>query len=126
MDLDKLKEECGVIGIYAPGMKNISQLGYFGLHALQHRGQESAGIAVNDGERIQYYKAAGLVQEVFTDEIIERLQGDIAIGHVRYSTTGDSYVVNAQPLVVQHKGGSIALAHNGNLINAREIREQLQ
>ncbi len=126
MELDKLKEECGVIGIYAPGLKNISQLAYFGLHALQHRGQESAGIAANDGGRIQYYKEAGLVQEVFTDEIIRRLQGDIAIGHVRYSTTGDACVVNAQPLVVQHKGGGIALAHNGNLINAPEIREQLQ
>jgi amidophosphoribosyltransferase len=124
--LDKLKEECGVVGIYSPGIKNISQLIYFGLHSLQHRGQESAGIAVNNEGKIQYYKEAGLVNEVFNSTIIKRLQGDIAIGHVRYSTTGENYVVNAQPLVVQHKGGSIALAHNGNLVNAMEIRDELQ
>lgn len=126
LDLDKLKEECGVIGIYGPGLNNISQLAYFGLHALQHRGQESAGIAANKGGEIHYYKEMGLVQEVFSDEIIERLQGDIAIGHVRYSTTGESYVTNAQPLVVHHKGGAIALAHNGNLVNANTIREELE
>ncbi|MFZ5966874.1 MAG: amidophosphoribosyltransferase [Bacillota bacterium] len=125
-DLDKLKEECGVIGIYAPGMENISQMAYFGLHALQHRGQESAGIAVNTHGKIKYYKEMGLVQEVFSDDIIQRLQGDIAIGHVRYSTTGESYVTNAQPLVVFYKGGSIGLAHNGNLVNAGEIRDELE
>ncbi|QZY55716.1 amidophosphoribosyltransferase [Crassaminicella profunda] len=126
VDLDKLKEECGIIGIYAPGIENISQLAYFGLHALQHRGQESAGIAANKAGEIHYYKEMGLVQEVFSDEIIERLQGDVAIGHVRYSTTGESYVTNAQPLVVHHKGGAIALAHNGNLVNANMIREKLE
>jgi amidophosphoribosyltransferase len=126
INLDKLKEECGVIGIYAPGLDNISQLAYFGLHALQHRGQESAGIAVNTGGNIHYYKEMGLVQEVFSDDIIKRLQGDIAIGHVRYSTTGESYVINAQPLVVHHKGGGIALAHNGNLVNISEIRDKLE
>ncbi|KXG73797.1 amidophosphoribosyltransferase [Thermotalea metallivorans] len=123
---DKLKEECGVIGICSPGMKNISQLAYFGLHALQHRGQESAGIAVNQDGKITYYKEMGLVQEVFSDTVLQRLQGDIAIGHVRYSTTGESYVTNAQPLVVHYKGGSIALAHNGNLVNAQQIREELE
>ncbi|MCT4604708.1 MAG: amidophosphoribosyltransferase [Marinisporobacter sp.] len=125
-DLDKLKEECGIIGIYAPNMENISQLAYFGLHALQHRGQESAGIAANKNGEIHYYKEMGLVQEVFSDKVIERLQGDVAIGHVRYSTTGESYVTNAQPLVVHHKGGAIALAHNGNLVNANVIREKLE
>ncbi|NLK73316.1 MAG: amidophosphoribosyltransferase [Clostridiales bacterium] len=123
---DKLKEECGVVGVYAPEKKDIARMVYFGLHALQHRGQESAGIASNKSGKIQYYKEMGLVQEVFNDEIIERLQGDISIGHVRYSTTGESYVANAQPLVVYHKGGSLALAHNGNLVNAKEIRDELQ
>ncbi|WP_053955867.1 amidophosphoribosyltransferase [Inediibacterium massiliense] len=126
INLDKLKEECGVLGVYAPKGENISQMVYFGLHALQHRGQESAGIAANHGGEIHYYKEMGLVQEVFSDKIIQRLQGDISIGHVRYSTTGESYVTNAQPLVVHHKGGAIALAHNGNLINAGEIREELE
>ena len=123
---DKLKEECGVVGVYAPEKKDIARLVYFGLHALQHRGQESAGIASNKSGKIQYYKEMGLVQEVFNDEIIGRLQGDISIGHVRYSTTGESYVANAMPLVVYHKGGSLALAHNGNLVNAKEIRDELQ
>ncbi|MBF8982903.1 amidophosphoribosyltransferase [Lutibacter sp. B2] len=126
MNLDKLREECGVIGIYAPGEEKISRLAYYGLHALQHRGQESAGIAVNTDGHIMYYKEMGLVQEVFNDTVIERLNGDIAIGHVRYSTTGESYVTNAQPLVVHYKGGAIALAHNGNLVNASEIREKMQ
>ncbi len=123
---DKLEEECGVVGVYAPGKKDIARTVYFGLHALQHRGQESAGIASNMDGKIQYYKEMGLVQEVFNDEIISRLQGNVSIGHVRYSTTGESYVANAMPLVVYHKAGSIALAHNGNLVNAKEIRDELQ
>ncbi len=125
-ELDKLKEECGVIGIYAPGMENISQMVCFGLIALQHRGQESAGIAVLKDRKMQYYKEMGLVQEVFSSEILDRLPADIGIGHVRYSTTGESYVSNAQPLVVRYKGGSIALAHNGNLVNAGDIRNRLE
>ncbi|AOT69885.1 amidophosphoribosyltransferase [Geosporobacter ferrireducens] len=125
-NLDKLKEECGVIGIHAPGRGQLARLAYFGLHALQHRGQESAGIAVNKEGSITYYKEMGLVQEVFSDDVISRLEGDITVGHVRYSTTGESYVINAQPLVVRYKGGSIALAHNGNLINAGEIRDDLE
>lgn len=123
---DKLHEECGVIGIYAPGIPSISQMLCFGLIALQHRGQESAGIAVLKDNKMQYYKEMGLVQEVFNSEILDRLPADIGIGHVRYSTTGESYVSNAQPLVVRYKGGSIALAHNGNLINAGEIRGRLE
>lgn len=117
---------CGIVGIYAPGRKDISRAVYYGLHSLQHRGQESAGIATNKQGRIEYYKEMGLVQEVFNDEIIARLQGDISIGHVRYSTTGESYVANAMPLVVFHRAGSLALAHNGNLINAKEIRNEMQ
>ncbi len=126
LKLDKLSEECGVIGIYAPGVEAISQMLCFGLIALQHRGQESAGIAVLKGDKMQYYKEMGLVQEVFNSEILERLPADIGIGHVRYSTTGESYVSNAQPLVVRYKGGSIALGHNGNLVNAGEIRSRLE
>jgi len=126
MEWDKLKEECGIIGIYNPKeYKDISRLTYFGLIALQHRGQESAGIAVSNG-KMHYYKEMGLVQEVFSDQILDRLKGNVSIGHVRYSTTGESYVANAQPLVVQYKGGSIALAHNGNLINAAALRDELE
>ncbi len=124
---DKLKEECGVIGIYQKDAENIAQMLYFGLISLQHRGQESAGIAINSDGRVSHYKEMGLVKEVFTDSIFDSLgTGDIGIGHVRYSTTGQSYRANAQPLVVRYKGGSIALAHNGNLINADEIRDQLE
>jgi amidophosphoribosyltransferase len=127
LNTDKLKDECGVFGIYEPGCTNISTLTYFGLIALQHRGQESAGIAVlNDGNVIKYYKDMGLVQEVFNSTILETLKGDISVGHVRYSTTGESYLANAQPLVVQYKGGSIALAHNGNLINADKLRDEIE
>lgn len=126
LKLDKLSEECGVIGIYAPGLPAISNMLCFGLIALQHRGQESAGIAVSKDRKMQYYKEMGLVQEVFNNDILDRLPADIGVGHVRYSTTGESYVANAQPLVVRYKGGSIALAHNGNLVNAAEIRDRLE
>ena len=126
LEEDKVFDECGVVGVYAPGKTDIARLVYFGLHSLQHRGQESAGIASNKDGKIQYYKEMGLVQEVFNDEIIGRLQGDISIGHVRYSTSGESHAVNAMPLVVYHKGGSLALAHNGNLVNAELLREEMQ
>ena len=126
LEEDKVFDECGVVGVYAPGKADIARSVYFGLHSLQHRGQESAGIASNKDGKIQYYKEMGLVQEVFNDEIIGRLQGDIAIGHVRYSTSGESHAVNAMPLVVYHKGGSLALAHNGNLVNAAQLREEMQ
>ncbi|MDO4544561.1 MAG: amidophosphoribosyltransferase [Bacillota bacterium] len=124
--IDKFHDECGVIGVYAPGKEDIARGVYFGLHSLQHRGQESAGIAVNRGGKISYYKDMGLVQEVFNDEIIGRLQGDMAIGHVRYSTAGESHAVNAMPLVAYYRGGAIALAHNGNLINADTLRCEMQ
>lgn len=121
---DKLKEECGVFGIYGPDL-DVSRLTYYGLYALQHRGQESAGIAVSDGKTINLHKNMGLVPEVFSDEILQKLTGKMAVGHVRYSTTGSSLVLNAQPLVCHYSKGMISLAHNGNLINAGEIRERL-
>jgi amidophosphoribosyltransferase len=123
---DKLKDECGVVGIHSKNRKEISRLLYYGLISLQHRGQESAGIAVKDNKEIKYYKEMGLVKEVFSEEILDSLEGEIGIGHVRYSTTGESFVSNAQPLVVHYKGGKIALAHNGNLINAIKIRDELE
>ncbi len=123
---DKLNEECGVFGVYSKSIKDISRMVYFGLIALQHRGQESAGIAAYKEGKIQYYKEMGLARDIFNDKILDRLDGSIAIGHVRYSTTGESYLTNAQPLVVKYKGGSIALAHNGNLVNAAKIRDELE
>lgn len=121
---DKPQEECGVFGIYAPG-RDVARLAYYALYALQHRGQESAGIAVTDGQNIVTHKGMGLVSEVFSDRAIEGLQGNMAIGHVRYSTTGSSLLANAQPLVVYYQKGMMALAHNGNLTNASELREEL-
>ena len=121
-----MRDECGILGIYAPGKKDIARSVYFGLHALQHRGQDSAGIAANSGGRIQYYKDRGLVQEVFKDEILDRLKGDILIGHVRYPARNDTQVINAMPLVVYYKGGELALAHNGSLVNGNRLREEMQ
>lgn len=121
---DKPREECGVFGIYAPG-SDVARLTYYGLYALQHRGQESAGIAVADGKKIQLYKGMGLVPEVFSGDQIDHLQGHMAIGHVRYSTTGASHPVNAQPLLFRYSGGMIGMAHNGNLTNVTELRSQL-
>ncbi|MDI6706165.1 MAG: amidophosphoribosyltransferase [Bacillota bacterium] len=123
---DKLREECGIFGIYGGENQGLSRITYYGLYALQHRGQESAGIAVSSGGRIRHYKQMGLVSEVFDDEILEDLEGGIACGHVRYSTTGDSHIINAQPLVVRYRNGNIALAHNGNLVNAGVLRKQLE
>jgi len=123
---DKLKDECGVIGIHTSKDDIISQLAYYGLFALQHRGQESAGIAVKSGGEIKYHKNMGLVSEIFDDKIINDLTGGMATGHVRYSTTGDSLIENAQPLVVKYRKGSIAISHNGNLTNADALREMLE
>lgn len=123
---DKLKEECGIIGIYDKGNMEIESLTYYGLIALQHRGQESAGIAVNRDGMITCYKEMGLVSEVFDSKILNLLKGDISIGHVRYSTYGESFAANAQPLLVKYRKGNIAVAHNGNLINADSLREQLE
>ncbi|MFA4884833.1 MAG: amidophosphoribosyltransferase [Desulfotomaculaceae bacterium] len=123
-DWDKLKEECGVFGIYGTGL-DVARLAYYGLYALQHRGQESAGIAVADGKRIQLQKGMGLVSEAIKLDSLSSMQGHIAVGHVRYSTTGSSHLVNAQPLVFRCSRGMIALAHNGNLTNINALRSQL-
>ena len=121
-----LKEECGVFGIYNNDNDDSGRVVYYGLFALQHRGQESCGIAVTDDTVVKQYKDMGLVPDVFTDDIIEKLTGKIAIGHVRYSTAGGSLRQNCQPLVSRYVKGTLALAHNGNLVNAHELREELQ
>ena len=119
------RDACGVFGIQAPGTEDLARLCYFGLFALQHRGQESAGIAVGNAEGIDVYTGMGLANEVFNDEIIQRLQGDVALGHVRYSTTGSNVIENAQPFVGEHRSGMFAVAHNGNLVNALPLRQEL-
>ncbi|WP_438448111.1 amidophosphoribosyltransferase [Gorillibacterium sp. sgz5001074] len=121
---DKLKEECGVFGVF--GHPEASALGYFGLHALQHRGEESAGMCTTDGEQFYVHKGMGLVKEVFDNDKIQSLKGHIAIGHVRYSTSGASKLQNAQPLVFKYRGGDLAIATNGNLVNADELRRELE
>lgn len=121
---DKPKEECGLFGIYGHDLA-VANVTYYGLYALQHRGQESAGITVSDGKRFKSHKDMGLVPEVFNEKVLEPIQGYIAIGHVRYSTTGSSLVSNAQPLDFRYLKGLISLAHNGNLTNASEIRHRL-
>ncbi|MDP2991741.1 MAG: amidophosphoribosyltransferase, partial [Deltaproteobacteria bacterium] len=118
------REECGVFGIY--NHPEAAKLTYFGLYALQHRGEESAGIVVSDGSKVREHKAMGLVPDVFNEAILSNLPGHLAVGHVRYSTTGSSLLKNAQPFTVCHKGKTLALAHNGNLINARSIRSKLE
>ena len=124
---DKLKEECGVFGVYDFDGHDVASTIYYGLLALQHRGQESCGIVVNDKGVLSYHKDLGLVPEVFNEENLNKLGlGNIAIGHVRYSTTGNCNASNAQPLVVRHIKGPMAIAHNGNLTNARELREQYE
>ncbi|WP_291259410.1 amidophosphoribosyltransferase [Fusobacterium sp.] len=126
MARDKMEEECGVFGIYSKNITEVSQITYYGLYALQHRGQESAGISVSNFGKIVTYKEMGLTADVFTPEILNRLIGNAAIGHVRYSTTGESRIENAQPLESKYKLGQIAVAHNGNLTNAKVIRELLE
>jgi amidophosphoribosyltransferase len=121
---DKLREECGVVAIY--GHPEASKLAYLSLYALQHRGQESAGIAASNGEQLQLHKAMGLVSDIFTADALARIPGSLAIGHTRYSTAGDSALLNAQPIMVECNKGKIALAHNGNLTNAHEVHAQLE
>lgn len=120
----KPQEECGVFGIF--GHPEAARMTYYGLFALQHRGQESAGIAVSGPGRVRGHKGMGLVSDVFNGGRVESLEGLNGVGHVRYSTTGSSYLINAQPLVVRFRGGGLALAHNGNLTNAKSIRENLE
>ncbi|MBE6053166.1 MAG: amidophosphoribosyltransferase [Clostridium sartagoforme] len=123
---DKFKEECGVFGVYTNKSMDVSSMVYYGLYALQHRGQESAGIAVANGESVDIHKGMGLVTEAFSKDDLNKLKGFAAIGHVRYSTSGDTRIENAQPLLSQSKLGSIAMAHNGTLVNADVIRELLE
>lgn len=126
LEQDKLKEECGVFGIFSNKNIDVSHLTYYGLYALQHRGQESAGIAVCNNGKIDVHKGMGLVTDVFDNDSLDKMVGNAAIGHVRYSTTGGSCANNAQPIVNEFELGSIALAHNGNLVNTDVIRELLQ
>jgi amidophosphoribosyltransferase len=121
---DELGEKCGIFGVY--GHPEASKLTYLGLYALQHRGQESSGIVSSDGQNLYVEVGMGLVADVFNERRLARLPGDMAIGHNRYSTTGSSLLRNAQPIVIGYAGGSLALAHNGNLVNAAEIRKELQ
>jgi amidophosphoribosyltransferase len=120
----KLKEECGVVAIH--GHPDAARQAYLGLYALQHRGQESAGIATADGHHLANIKGMGLVSEIFTDDVLAKLPGSMAIGHTRYSTTGDSALLNAQPIRVDSTKGLIAIAHNGNLVNLGNIRARLE
>ncbi len=120
-----MHESCGVFGVYAPGI-NVAQTTFFALFALQHRGQESAGIAVTDGNEIKIHTCMGLVSQAFTETNLALLQGYISIGHNRYSTTGSSRPTNAQPILAKSDGLTIALAHNGNIINSKLLRDELQ
>lgn len=122
---DEVREECGVFGIYDFDGNDVASTIYYGLFALQHRGQESCGIAVNNNRDITHYKDMGLVNDVFNDEILTKLDGKMAVGHVRYSTTGESMRENAQPLVLRYVKGNIAIAHNGNLVNKDELAQEL-
>ncbi len=121
---DKLHEECGVVAIYSH--PEAEKLAYLGLHALQHRGQESAGIASSDGMTLRMHKSMGLVADIFTEATLSKIRGTLAIGHTRYSTAGDSSLLNAQPIMVQSNKGVMALAHNGNLVNAPEERARME
>jgi len=120
----KPRHECGVCGVF--GHQDAAKLTFFGLYALQHRGQESAGIVASDGTRVTIHKDMGLVSEVFNENILENLPGHLAVGHVRYSTTGASNIINTQPFMVTHKGFCLSVAHNGNLVNSIALRQQLE
>jgi len=121
---ERPREECGIFSVY--NHEEATKMTYFGLYALQHRGQESAGIVVSDGKCFMEHKAMGLVPDIFDEKILESLKGNIALGHVRYSTTGSSLLINAQPFRIQYAGKQIAVAHNGNLVNARSLRTKLE
>lgn len=121
---DVPSEECGIIGVYAPN-EDVSRMAFFGLYALQHRGQEAAGIAVSDGASMRVHKDIGLVSQVFNESNLAPLSGHYAIGHTRYSTTGSSSKRNAQPFVIETQYGPLAVAHNGNIVNAAELRAEV-
>lgn len=120
----EMQEKCGVFGVF--NHPKAAHLTYYGLHALQHRGQESAGIVATDGKSFRHHRGMGLVTQVFSRETLDGLTGNMAIGHVRYSTSGASLLQNAQPLVFKYSEGDLALAHNGNLVNANIERKVLQ
>src|SRR5258707_5362840 len=121
---DRWHDECGVFAIH--GHPEAANLAYLGLYALQHRGQESAGIATSDGREIHCHKSMGHVADIFTPEVLGRLPSDLAIGHTRYATAGDTVLLNAQPFSVACNKGRVAVAHNGNIINAGELRRELE
>ena len=121
---DKFHDECGVVAIYSH--PEAEKMAYLGLHALQHRGQESAGIVTSDSMALRMHKDMGLVADIFTEDMLSKMRGTLAIGHTRYSTAGDSSLLNAQPIMVQSNKGMMALAHNGNLVNAQEIRSRME
>ena len=121
--LDKFRDECGVFGIF--GHPEAANMTYLGLYALQHRGQESAGIAASEGHLIRLERAMGYVADVFDSETLAELSGSMAIGHVRYSTAGESRVANAQPFLIDCAHGQMAICHNGNLVNATELKDAL-
>ncbi len=123
-DDDHFRDECGVFGVF--GHPEAANMTYLGLHALQHRGQESAGIVTSDGDHLYAHRAMGLVTDVFTEPQLAKLPGRVAIGHVRYSTAGGSHIKNAQPIAVDYARGSLAVCHNGNLTNAEELRAELE
>jgi len=122
--VDRPREACGIIGIFAPN-EDVARMAFFGLFALQHRGQEAAGIAVSDGKVMRLHKDVGLVSQVFREQHLAELRGHYAIGHTRYSTTGSPSIRNAQPFMIETIHGPVALAHNGNLVNAAELRAEL-
>ncbi|HEX7504834.1 MAG TPA: class II glutamine amidotransferase, partial [Syntrophales bacterium] len=124
MNEGRPREECGIFAVH--GHEQAARLTYFGLYALQHRGQESAGITTADGKTVFEHKGMGLASEVFHENNLQKLPGHMAIGHVRYSTTGSSTLSNAQPFLVHHAGEPYALGHNGNFINAHILRSQLE
>jgi amidophosphoribosyltransferase len=121
---DAVRDACGVCGIFAPG-EDVARSTFFALYSLQHRGQESAGIAVSDGVTMRCHKDMGLISQIFTEEMLDSLPGHLSVGHTRYSTTGSSVVYNAQPLLTHSPLGQFALAHNGNLVNTNDLRERL-
>jgi amidophosphoribosyltransferase len=121
---DHPQEECGLIGIFAPN-EDVARMAYFGLFALQHRGQEAAGIAVSDGTSMSMHKDIGLIAQIFSPGSLEKLQGKYAIGHTRYSTTGSSSIRNVQPFMIETMNGPLAVGHNGNLVNSAELRQRL-
>ena len=118
------RHECGICGVF--GHQDAAKLVYFGLYALQHRGQESAGIVAGDGRQVAIHKEMGLVADVFNERTLQKLSGHLATGHVRYSTTGESTLINTQPFLATHKGMSLSVAHNGNLVNSMALRRHLE